>query len=142
MRLRDVSATGCSEIVSYASGMARRLTKNRPSQGSRLVELRRAAGLTQVELAELIGEKQQNVAYWEQSDKPPRSDVLPRLAEALGVEVEAFLHVDQPPPKRRGGPVGNVRRLFQEVSQLPRREQNKVVEFVSAFVRQHRSQAG
>jgi len=125
----------------YASGMARKLTKIRPAQGTRLVELRRSAGITQAELAELIGEKQQNVAYWEQSDKPPRSDVLPRLAEALGVGVEVLLNVDQVAPKRRGGPVGNVRRVFEEVSQLPRREQNKVVEFVSAFVRQHRSQA-
>jgi transcriptional regulator with XRE-family HTH domain len=128
--------------MSYDSNMARKLTKARPAQGTRLVELRRSAGITQAELAELIGEKQQNVAYWEQSDKPPRSDVLPRLADALGVGVEVLLNVDRVVPKRRGGPVGNVRRVFEEVSQLPRREQNKVVEFVSAFVRQHRSQAG
>jgi len=105
------------------------------------VQLRKAAGLTQAEVAHLVGEKQQNIAYWEQSDKPPRSDVLPKLAEVLGVSVEVLLSIDAA-PKRRGGPVGQVRRVFEEVSRLPRREQKKVVEFVSALVSQYKSQAG
>jgi transcriptional regulator with XRE-family HTH domain len=107
-----------------------------------LVELRQAAGLTQAELADLVGEKQQNIAYWEQSDKPPRSDVLPKLADALGVEVVALLDAHRSVPQRRGGPVGTVRRLFEEVSRLPRQEQKKVVEFVSAYVDRHRSLVG
>jgi hypothetical protein len=32
---------------------------------------------------------------------------------------------------------GKVRKLFEEVSRLPRRQQEKVVEFVSAFVKQY-----
>ena len=142
MRMQEAPSAGSLEIVSYVSDMARRLTKNRPSQGNHLVALRRAAGLTQAELAELVGEKQQNIAYWEQSDKPPRSDVLPKLAQALGVEIAALLDAHYAVPKRRGGPVGTVRRLFEEVSSLPRQEQKKVVEFVSAFVERHKSQLG
>lgn len=130
------------EGVGYDAAMPRTLSKPRPVQGTRLLELRKAANLSQAELAALVGDTQRNIAYWEQSDKPPRSDVLPKLADALGVDVDVFLHVEHAPPKRRGGPVGNVRRLFEEVSQLPRREQNKVVEFISAFVQQHKSQAG
>ena len=34
--------------------------------------------------------------------------------------------------------MGNIQQLFAEVSALPRRQQDKVVEFVSAFVRQQR----
>jgi transcriptional regulator with XRE-family HTH domain len=41
--------------------------------------------------AQLIGESQQNVAFWEQSETPPRSDVLPKMAKVLGVRVEALL---------------------------------------------------
>ncbi|MBK7951648.1 MAG: helix-turn-helix transcriptional regulator [Deltaproteobacteria bacterium] len=47
--------------------MPRKLQRTRPKQGSRLAALRRAAGLTQTELAQLVGETQQNIAYWEQS---------------------------------------------------------------------------
>ncbi len=124
----------------YDRRMARTLTKPRPAQGARLVALRKEAGLTQAELAELVGETQQNIAYWEQSDKPPRSDVLPKLAETLGVKVEDLLRLDRR-PRRRGGPVGKVRQLFDEVSHLPRREQTKVIEIVSALVGQYKSRA-
>jgi transcriptional regulator with XRE-family HTH domain len=105
-----------------------------------LAELRKAAHLSQAALGRLIGEKQQNIAFWEQSDKPPRSDVLPKLARVLGVSVEELLDVSRP-VARRSGPVGKVRKLFEDVSELPRRQQEKVVEFVSALVEQYKRQA-
>ena len=97
----------------YNLPMARTLTKPRPRQGELLRQFRLAAGLSQRELAGLIGETQQNVAFWEQSDKPPRSDVLPRLAQALGVRVEDLL---QPGAEslRRSGPAGKLRKVFEE----------------------------
>jgi transcriptional regulator with XRE-family HTH domain len=124
----------------YSGTMARQLTKPRPAYGAHLVVLRKAAGLTQAELAELVGETQQNVAFWEQSDKPPRSDVLPKFASALGVDVRVLLNIDSK-PHRRGGPTGKVRMVFEEVSHLPRREQKAVVEVVSALVLQYKSRA-
>ncbi|MBK6520180.1 MAG: helix-turn-helix transcriptional regulator [Polyangiaceae bacterium] len=63
----------------------------RPAQGARLLALRRAAGLTQVELAKALGVSNANIAFWEWSAKPPRSDVLPALARALRVRVEDLL---------------------------------------------------
>ena len=108
---------------------------------ARLAALRRDAGLTQAELATAVGEPQQNIALWEQSDKPPRSDVIPKLAEALGVAVEdLFAHKST--PARRAGPVGKVRRLFDDVSRLPRRQQDKIVEFLTPIVEQFKKTAG
>ena len=101
-------------------------------------ELRLAAGLSQTELARIIGVPQPNIAYWELSEKPPRSDVIPKMAEALGVRVDDILIGDgQVVRERRGGPTGKVRQVFEDVSRLPRRQQEKVVEFVSAFVKQY-----
>jgi transcriptional regulator with XRE-family HTH domain len=128
------------ENRAYNASMPRPLSKSRPRQGARLAELRRAANLSQAALARLIGESQQNVAYWEQSDKPPRSDVLPKLARVLGASVEQLLDV-KAPLVRRNGPVGKVRKLFEDVSELPRRQQDKVVEFLSALVEQYKRQA-
>ena len=110
--------------------------KVRPVQGERLRTLRAAAGLSQIELAELIGESQQNVAYWEQAEKPPRSDVLPKMAKALGVSVEEIL--GEPKTSRNGGAKGKLRLVFDEVSRLPRRQQDKVVEIVTALVEQYK----
>jgi transcriptional regulator with XRE-family HTH domain len=116
--------------------MAKKL-KPRPAQGARLAELRKAAAISQTELAHLLGVPQSNIAFWEQSEKPPRSDVLPRMAEILGVRVEDLLGTASA-PARRGGPVGKVKKVFDEVSKLPRRQQDKVVDVVSALVDQYK----
>jgi transcriptional regulator with XRE-family HTH domain len=118
----------------------RRLSRPRPRQGARLAAFRQAAGLTQIELATLIGETQQNIAFWEQSEKPPRSDVLPRLSKVLGVRVEALLG-EELPRFRRSGPVGKVQKIFEQVSTLPRNQQERIVETVSALVAQYKRRA-
>lgn len=119
--------------------MARKLTKTRPRQGARIAALRQNAGLSQAELARLIGESQQNIAFWELSDKPPRSDILIPMAKTLGVSVEDLL-TDKKINQKRGGPVGKLRKTFDEVSSLPRRQQEKIIEFVSALILQYKTQ--
>lgn len=90
-----------------------------------------------MELAERIGVPQQNIAYWEQSSKPPRSEVLAALAQTLGVRVESLLHEGNgQAPLRKGGPQGRLRKVFEEAATLPRRQQEKIAEFVSAFINQ------
>lgn len=118
----------------------------RPTQGARLLALRKAAGLSQTQLAERVGETQGNISFWERTDKPPRSDILPKLARVLGVSVEALLGVrdDAPeaPPLAPGpGRTGELQRAFEEARKLPRRQQQKVVEFVIAFVNEHKRKA-
>jgi transcriptional regulator with XRE-family HTH domain len=118
----------------------------RPAQGARLLAFRKAAGLTQVELAELTGETQVNISFWERTDKPPRSDALPKLAKVLGVGVEDLLGIQPTPPTPASlgnfpGPVGQVQRTFEEVRRLPRRQQQRVVEIVTALIEQYRRKA-
>jgi putative transcriptional regulator len=119
--------------------MPRPLSKPRPEQGARLYDLRTAAGLSQAELAERIGVQQQTIAFWEQSDKPPRSDLLPALAEVLGVRLQDLLVVSEGSRAGRqaAGPAGKMRKVFEEASRLPRRQQEKIAEFVLAYVRQY-----
>jgi transcriptional regulator with XRE-family HTH domain len=101
------------------------------------MELRVNAGLSQEDLAQRIGVPQQTIAFWEQSDKPPRSEVLLDLGNALGVRVETLLN-EKAVVKRNGGPKGKLRKIFEETSNLPRRQQDKIAEFVSAFVNQYK----
>jgi transcriptional regulator with XRE-family HTH domain len=124
----------------YDALMARTFSKQRPEQGARMAAFRRAAGLTQTELAKLVGEPQQNIAFWEQSDKPPRSDALPRLAKVLGVTVEQLVSGNAVSIKR-SGPVGRAQKIFEEVSNLPRRQQDKLLDVISAYVEQVRRKA-
>lgn len=124
----------------YSDDVAKRLKGKRPVMGGHLASLRKQAGLSQYELAKLLNEPQSNIAFWELSDKPPRSDTLPRLAKILGVRVETILNVHADKVIRRGGPTGKVQKVFENVSQLPRKQQEKIVEFVSAFVNQYQNQ--
>lgn len=118
----------------------------RPPQGARLLALRKAAGLTQAELAHRIGEIQANISFWEYADKPPRSDILTKMAKALGVSVEQILGEapapsELPPLASSPGPLGQVQRAFEAVRKLPRRQQQKIVEVVLAFVNEHHRKA-
>ena len=61
------------------------------------------------------GLPQANIAFWERSEKPPRSDVLPKMAQALGVTVEDLIVGDQKPLKKaakhNGRPAGRCARF-------------------------------
>jgi len=84
---------------------------------------------------------QANLAFWERSEKPPRSEVLPKMTEALGVNVEDLLILGDGKPLRKkaiktnGRPAGRVREVFDRVSKLPRRQQEHIVNWVSASTR-------
>ena len=127
------------ETAPYRSGVPRKLRHPRPKQGQRLVALRHAVGLSQAELARLVGESQANIAFWERCEKPPRSDVLPKLAEVLGVRIQDLIEAAGPAPTRT--PVGKVQQLFEEVRKLPRRKQERVVEVVAALLKEYRLKA-
>lgn len=124
----------------YNISMTKKSRKHQPKQGERLAELRKAAGLSQHELARALGVRQSNIAFWEHSRKPPRSDILPGMAQALGVSVEQLLDSSAAPIKRRGGPIGKVRKFFELVSKLPRHQQDKIVEVVSVFVKHYQQE--
>ena len=57
----------------------------------RIKELRQSAGLTQAQLAFRLDLKSPStVTMWETGDRKPPSTVLPRLAQVLGVSVDAL----------------------------------------------------
>ena len=120
----------------YDAGM-KKCTVQRQGIGARLTELRIRAGLSQQELAARLNAPLANIGFWERTSTPPSSKVLPRLAEALGTTVEEILTGKAQAAARRGGPVGKARRVFEAVSRLPKRQQQKIVEVVEAFVAQH-----
>ena len=120
--------------------MGRPAQSARPAYGQHLAELREAAGLTQQQLAEQLRESQSNITFWERSEKPPRGEVLPKLAAALNVSADHLLGVTPAKPKKQAAK-GRLPLVFEAASKLPRRQQDKVAEFVEAFVTQHNDRA-
>ena len=118
--------------------MPRTLTKKRPELGAHLAHLRQEAGLSQIELGEILGVNQQTIAFWEQNDKPPRSTVLPKMAKALGVKVEDLLACKRTRPETKPGPTSKLQKTFEAVSQLPRQQQKKIIEIIELFLNQQK----
>jgi len=103
--------------------------------GQRLLTAREAAGLSQAEVAKQLGITQKAYAVWERYPVALRPKQIEAVASALQVSVEYLFGKTG---KSRGkGPAGKLRQVFEKASQLPRHQQNKVAEFVGAFVKQH-----
>ena len=103
--------------------------------GARLHELRELAGLSQQQLAEKLGLTQRAYAYWERNPVALRPEQLLKLAGVLGVAVEQLLGNNG--ARRRGGPTGKMRQLFEAASRLPRSQQQKVAAVLEPFILQH-----
>ena len=100
--------------------------------GEYLRELRLDAGLTQVELATRLKVAQSNIAFWERSDRPPRSEILKPLAKALNVTVETVLDIESFEPTRPAVK-GKLAKSFEKASSLSRRQQEKIADVVDAL---------
>jgi transcriptional regulator with XRE-family HTH domain len=97
--------------------------------GRRIAELRKAADITQVQLAEILGIAQQTMAHYEGGVSRIAVALLPPVARALNTTVEDLIGEDG---KRAGkrGPASKLQQQLDQVSQLPRAQQK----FVSAML--------
>ena len=68
--------------------------------GERLRKLRKKAGLTQEQLAEMVGVNHNAIYRWENGIDIPKTQNIKALAKALGVSEQDLLH---DPPEHSGG---------------------------------------
>jgi transcriptional regulator with XRE-family HTH domain len=97
--------------------------------GARIASLRKEEGITQVQLADLLGTSQQTITAYEVGRRRVPVSSLPKLAKLLGVSIEELIGDDG----RRGakrGPVSKLQQQLDQVSHLPRAQQK----FVSAML--------
>ena len=126
------------EVQCYAVGMlktGRPAKHDRTAFGERLFQARQRMGLTQAELADKLGVVQQVVADWERHPCSPKPDQLRKLAEALETSTDFLLGISS--SLRLKGPSGKMRQVFNAASQLPRRQQEKVLAVLEPFVKEH-----
>jgi transcriptional regulator with XRE-family HTH domain len=116
------------------SGMPRRIRRE-PANGfgARLAALRKQAGITQTALAEEIGVSQRMMAYYEGPSANPPANLLPAMASALGVSVEALLGTETAKRKTKAVDTRMQRRLPQ-IASLPPEERRQILQLVDAFI--------
>ena len=126
----------------YDGGMntGRPASQPRTPFGERLHAAREARGLSQAQVAEQLGMSQNAYACWERKPVALRPDQIEKLAEILGVSVDVLFNGNGG-PDRKGGPTGKARRVFDEVSRLPRKRQQRIVSVVEDMLAAQRMAA-
>ena len=102
--------------------------------GQRVAAARKASGLTQVQLAEVLGIAQQTLAHYEMGRLRVAVALLPPLARALGVTVEDLMGEDTPPARR--GPAPKFQQQIERIQKLPRAKQRFVLEMLNTVLAQ------
>lgn len=109
---------------------------SRTEFGERLALARKRAGLSQKQLGEFVGVKQQVIAIWERKSEAVTTDTLKKLAIALDVTSDELIGL--PTPSRDiNSPKGKTWKLFTEISALPVRQKQKILDVIEAFVGAH-----
>jgi transcriptional regulator with XRE-family HTH domain len=106
------------------------------SFGERLVAIRKARGLTQVELADAAGTTQRAISYYETEAGFPPAPAVIQLAKALQVTTDELLGVKPPKVERLNGDPESRRlwKRFQQVTTLPERDQKAVARLINSLV--------
>jgi transcriptional regulator with XRE-family HTH domain len=116
-----------SRPYTWCMNQGRPASQQRPPLGEKIASARLQAGLTQIQLAEKLGVSQRVVTYWEREATGLNFEQLAALSETLDVPPDYFLGKTK---KKTGGPSGKARRLFEQVSDLPRSQQQRILETV------------
>lgn len=106
--------------------------------GRRLVAVRQARGLTQVQLAEATGTTQRVVSRLETVAEYPTVPVLLEFCRALRVSADELLGLKPPPkvePPRQPPEEKRLWRHLRVVAQLPERDQRAVLRFIDTASR-------
>jgi transcriptional regulator with XRE-family HTH domain len=113
--------------------MPRPKTTPEETFGRRLARLRKARGFTQTELGQIVGLSQRMMTHYERQTSWPPGNLLPRLADALGVSLDELVGLrptkDAPTPRR-----SRLWRKLREIEKLPRRDQQALLRTIEAFL--------
>lgn len=101
--------------------------------GKRLVALRKARRLTQVQLAEKLGTTQRVISYYETDAELPPSTAIVALARALNVTADQLLGLKPAKIDEEKNPSRRLWKRFQRMAALPERDQRAVLRLINSL---------
>ena len=105
--------------------------------GTRLAELRKAAGYTQENIADEIGVSRRVIAYYEAESNYPPTTFLSRLAQALNMTVDALLRGETINKETKSGNTRLLRRLHQ-IERFGTKEKRQILQLLDTFIENER----
>jgi transcriptional regulator with XRE-family HTH domain len=122
-----------------STAMAGRPSNKIPSEmGARIATLRQKAGLSQAQLAEALNIPQRTLSFYEREAGDIPARLVPQMAKALDVSVEEILGVSQTTARKRG-PKSQLEKQLEAIADLPRAQQQRILDVVQALIAQHKS---
>ena len=103
--------------------------------GERVMQLRKARNITQVQLAEALGVSQQTVQSYEVGRRRIPVSTLRLLAKTLDVSLDELMAEGEHAQRKRG-PVPQVQRQLERISALPKPKQRAVMDVIEALLAQ------
>ena len=103
--------------------------------GQRIAELRKEQGITQMQLAEILGVSQQAMNSFEKGRRRVPVSALPLLAKALNVSIESLIDTPTKAASKRGPPP-KIQQQLERVSALPKSEQRVVMRLIDSMFAQ------
>ncbi len=104
--------------------------------GERLAQLRKAQGLTQVQLADLLAVSQQAITAYENGQRRVPISSLPLLAHTLNVTVEDLIGVPALRGTGKRGPAPKIQQQLERVSALPKAKQRVIAQVIDSMLAQ------
>ena len=106
--------------------------------GLRIAQLRKDRGWTQQELADKLGIAQQTLAHYEVGRTRMPASSLPLFANLFSVPVDALVGNDKQQARTAGkrGPMSQLERSIERISELPKQKQRFVVEMLETVLAQ------
>ena len=107
--------------------MAGRPPTRKPTAfGKRVAAARQRRGLTQEQLANLIGVSQRMIDYYERRATNVKTEVVIKLAHALKISSDELLGIK--PIKDRPGRKSKLSRQLEQLERLPRSKQQAILQ--------------
>ena len=106
--------------------------------GERIASARRAHGMTQQQLAEMLGIAQQTLAHYEGGRSRVPASMLPMLAELLTFTFGELMGSSDASPRTKCGSMSRLQRQIAAIEQLPKTKQQFVSEMLETVLAQAR----
>jgi len=104
--------------------------------GIRIAELRKAQGITQIQMAEALSVSQQTVNSYEVARRRVPVSALPILASLFNVSFDELLGEKTKKANGKRGPASKLQQQFERVNLLPRTKQKFVIEMIETVIQQ------
>ena len=103
--------------------------------GARIAQLRKEQGITQVQLADVLGTSQQTITAYEVGRRRVQVSSLPLIAKTLGVAIEDLIG-PEPKPAAKRGPAPKLQQQMDRISKLPKTQQRFVMQVIDSVIAQ------